>query len=82
MTAETMMPKPVNSDHTYNRNVLGGDGLRGPDKQQSALRDVDSSKGERGAPSHGPSQSAENLPEGLKRERKGPYDKNVKNVGR
>jgi hypothetical protein len=37
-------------------------GLEGADKQQGALRDA---------------PGDDHLPEGLKRERKGPYDKNV-----
>jgi hypothetical protein len=83
-------PKPM-LDERDDRNLLGGDGLRGPDKSQGELRDVDVTRGSGGDHSehqnaqHGadvrgqPSrvQQEEALPEGLRRKRKGPYDKNV-----
>ena len=49
----------------------GRDALRGDDKQQEDLRDADASRGQprRGEPPV--------LPEGLRRERKGPYDKDL-----
>lgn len=80
---------------------VGGDGLRGSDKQQGALRDQSSNLREpiRGEPAeaqrsaHPSAQSgadvrgdppmvqgtapANGLPEGLRRERLGPYDKDV-----
>ena len=88
--------KPMLDEH-HERELLGGNGLRGPDKSQGELRDVDATRGEppngasaghrsphrdaqhgaevRGQPSMVQKQEA--LPEGLRRERKGPYDKNV-----
>jgi len=90
-------PKPMLDEH-HERNLLGGDGLRGSDKSQGELRDGDAtlvqpvadggSEGDRsphqdaqhGADVRGqPStvQKQEALPEGLRRERKGAYDKNV-----
>jgi hypothetical protein len=83
--------------HLHDRDLVGGDGLRGPDKQQSALRDEEHgtfgpSEGggaggrtphrdaQHGAAVRGqPSmvQRESELPEGLRRERKGPYDKNL-----
>ena len=78
---------------------VGGDGLRGRDKQQGELRDQTSNvrepkRGEaaqrsphqdaqhgadvRGNPPTVPgTEGDESLPEGLRRERKGPYDKNM-----
>ena len=89
-------PKPMLDEHSE-RTLVGGDGLRGPDKSQGELRDVDATRGQpreggsagarsphqdaqhgadvRGQPSMMQKQKA--LPEGLRRERKGPYDKNV-----
>jgi hypothetical protein len=51
----------------YTANV-GGRGLRGRDKQQSSLRDVD-------RPAEHDDGDA--TPKGLRRPRKGPYDKNT-----
>ena len=85
-------------DEHQERSLLGGHRLRGPDKSQGELRDVDATRkqpreggsaGDRAAhqDAHGPGpdvhgepsigQQEETLPEGLRRERKGPYDKNV-----
>ena len=88
--------KPMLGEH-HERELLGGNGLRGPDKSQGELRDVDATRSQppngasagdrsphqdaqhgaevRGQPSM--VQKHEALPEGLRRERKGPYDKNV-----
>lgn len=88
-------------DEPHERNLLGGEGLRGPDKSQGELRDVDATHGpptesgnagdrsahqnaQHGADVRGkPSmvQQEEALPEGLKRERKGSYDKSVGRAG-
>ena len=87
--------KPMLDEH-QERSFLGGHGLRGPDKSQGELRDVDATRkqpreGGRAVDraahqdAHGPDvhgepltvQTEEALPEGLRRERKGPYDKNV-----
>jgi hypothetical protein len=90
-------PKPMLDEH-HKCHLLGGNGLRGEDKSQGELRDVDVTRGKapdgggnagdrsphqdaqhgadvRGQPSMGQKRGA--LPEGLRRERKGPYDKNV-----
>ena len=89
-------PKPMLDEH-HARNLFGGDGLRGSDKSQGELRDVDVTRGQpaQGGKAGGRSahqdaqhgaavrrepsmvQQEEALPEGLRRERKGPYDKNV-----
>jgi hypothetical protein len=65
-----MQDKLDEHDHIHDGGLVGGDGLRGPDKRQAALRDED-----RGEPPV--MQPEDDLPEGLRRERKGPYDKNV-----
>jgi hypothetical protein len=44
------MPKPTNRASIKDRVIVGGHGLRGPDKQQSGLRPVDPSFGD---PTHG-----------------------------
>ena len=90
-------PKPMlNEDHERDE-LHGGNGLRGADKSQGALRVDDATLGQppdggsagersphqdaqhgadvRGQPSMVQKQEA--LPEGLRRQRKGPYDKNV-----
>jgi hypothetical protein len=84
-------------DEHQGGELLGGNGLRGPDKSQGELRDVDATLGQPlgcgSAVDRSPHQDAqhgaevrgepemvqkqESLPEGLRRERKGPYDKNV-----
>ena len=38
-------PKPMLDEH-HEGNLLGGDGLRGPDKSQGELRDVDATRGQ------------------------------------
>jgi hypothetical protein len=72
------MGAPARPDPIQSRRA----GLRGKDQQQDALQDVSSNIGETvsGAlaeTQRSPHQDMQSLPEGLRRERKGPYDKNI-----
>jgi hypothetical protein len=93
---EKQPPQQTGSQQRPPREAGGG--LRGDDKQQAALRDVDSSAGDppQAQPQQDPcsphqraqhgaevrsnppqTQGAEPLPEGLTRERKSPYNKDL-----
>ena len=65
--------RPEADEHYVARQQHSG--LRGPDMQQADLRDKTANSGN--PPMAQGTDTFESLPEGLRRERKDPYDKNV-----
>ena len=70
------MTHRIEHDRPSSEAKPGGDGLRGQDKQQSALRDPKDKAWHQGQDGPG-APDPDETPEGLHRPRKGPVDRNI-----